>query len=212
MSRTVAPVKGGDLLMTNPIDAIKVAEITSKIVHLLNPLGSEDRQKIISAVLTVLGESSTAGANLAGGAGSAGGANPPGGPGQHLDGLSARGATWMRQNQITADQIQEVFEVGSSGVTVITGNIPGNGKKTKTLNAYVLQGVCRYLASGDPSFDDKAARGLCETLGCFDGANHAATMNAKGSLFTGSKKTGWKLTAPGLKQGAALVKQLVAGE
>jgi hypothetical protein len=36
-------------------------------------------------------------------------------------------------------------------------------------------------------------------------------MSAKGNLFTGSKDKGWKLTAPGLKRGAELVKVIAQG-
>jgi hypothetical protein len=63
------------------------------------------------------------------------------------------------------------------------------------------------LTTGDATFDDKAARQLCDDLGCYDSANHSVFMGDKGNLLTGSKKLGWKLTAPGLKHGANLIKQ-----
>jgi hypothetical protein len=93
-------------------------------------------------------------------------------------------------------------------MAVIAADIPGKGKKGKTLNAYVLVGVSKFLSTGDPKFDDKSARALCEGSGCYDSANHAQTLKAKGNWFTGTKEKGWSLTAPGLRQGAMIVKEL----
>src|SRR5258708_5437592 len=46
--------------------APKIAEIAKKIVALLEPLNSEDRQRAITASLVMLGEASTAGAPVGG--------------------------------------------------------------------------------------------------------------------------------------------------
>lgn len=72
----------------------------------------------------------------------------------------------------------------------------------------MLVGIAKLLSSGDPSFDDKSARALCETSGCYDSANHAASLRDKGNEFTGTKDKGWTLTTPGLKRGAILIKEL----
>lgn len=114
----------------------------------------------------------------------------------------------MKQNGLSTAQIERVFDVNAQGVTVIAAKVPGSSAKEQTHNAYVLQGISRLLASGDSNFDDASARKLCEDLGCYNKANHASYMSDKGNVLTGSKSTGWKLTAPGLTQGAALVKEL----
>ncbi len=184
--------------------APKIAEIAGKIFHLLEPLNSETRHNIIRASLTLLGETSTHGA--AGGA--ALGATVGSAPDPTLIGLSPKGATWIKHSGLTLAQVERVFDISNQGVTVIASEVPGKSDKEKTHNAYVLQGVSRLLASGDPTFEDKDARKLCEDSGCYNKANHAVYMSAKGNVLTGSKKSGWRLTAPGLKHGADLVKQL----
>ena len=68
------------------------------------------------------------------------------------------------------------------------------------------------VATGDSAFDDKSARALCKGSGCYSDANHSVYIKAKGNKLTGSKDSGWKLTAPGLKFGAELVKQIIGGE
>jgi len=115
---------------------------------------------------------------------------------------------WMKQNGITAEQLQHVFHFSGAGVEIIAPDFPGKNKKQKTYNAYVVEGIAQLLATGEPHFTDKVARALCERAGCFDSANHATHMNNKGNEFAGSKDKGWTLTAPGLKKGAALVKEL----
>jgi hypothetical protein len=75
-----------------------------------------------------------------------------------------------------------------------------------------MAGIAKLLEAGDSSFDDKAARELCKSAGCFDNTNHSKYLGDKGNEFAGSKDKGWVLTAPGLKRGAALVKKISKGE
>jgi hypothetical protein len=187
-----------------PTQAPKVAEIASKVFALLEPLVSEDRQKVVAATLTLLGEASASSAPVV----------PPSGAPQlgllqqGASGLNAKAGIWAKQNGIGKAELEQVFDIETTGVTVIASSAPGKNDKEKTLNAYVLEGVKCLLASGEPSFEDKSARKLCEDLGCLNGSNHAQYLSGKGNLFTGSKSTGWKLTAPGLKHAGALIKEL----
>jgi hypothetical protein len=183
----------------------KIAELVGKTVTLLEPLESDERQKVIKAVLTILGE----GSSSSSGNGS-GGAHNSGEAGQGLSGTSPRSKTWMQQNGLTADQIEQVFDLTTG--EVIASEVPGKSDKEKTYNAYVLLGIGRLLASGDASFDDKSARKLCESLGCFIRANHSRYMSEKPNVLIGTKEKGWKVTAPGLVRGADVVKELTKGK
>jgi hypothetical protein len=181
----------------------KPAEITSEIVDLLTPLSSDDRQRVFRAALVLLGETPSATGNSATTAEL--NSNPDLGTG-----LPQKAQIWMKQNGITEQQLQQVFHLDGGSAEVIAADIPGKNKKEKTLNAYVLIGLSRLLSSGDAAFDDKSARALCISSGCYDASNHAATMKGKGNAFTGTKDGGWTLTAPGLKHSAELVKSLSA--
>jgi hypothetical protein len=185
-----------------------IADIASKMFHLLDPLTSEDRQRAMNGALAMLGEapgqSAPTPVAVSGVAAAA--------PGPNVIGLSPKGGAWMKQNGLTLDQVERVFDISNQGVDLMAAEAPGRNRKEQTRNTYVLVGLSRMLASGDANFADKDARKACEDLGCYDPANHAAYMNDRGNLLTGSKSTGWKLTSPGLKFGADLVKELTKKE
>jgi len=177
----------------------KVTDVAAKIVNLLTPLSSEERQRVIRAALTLVGEEQSVQYSKAdveenrGGGGTAV--------------LPSRARVWAKKNEITMDDLQQVFHIEDGKAEVIASEIPGKGDKGKTHNAYILEGVSRFLSSDDSSFDDKSARALCRNLGVYNAANHASYMKEKGNRLAGSKD-GWKLTAPGLAHGAALVKEM----
>jgi hypothetical protein len=185
---------------------IKPAEVTSQVVDLLSPLESEDRQRVVRAAMMLLGESPMVENK------GTGGADPTGVGGEGGSTIPQKALIWMKQNAVTMEQLQQAFHIDGGDAVVIAAEIPGANKKEKTLNAYVLAGISRLLSAGEPAFDDKSARALCVSSGCFDTSNHAATMKDKGNAFTGSKASGWTLTAPGLKQGADLVKGIGASK
>jgi hypothetical protein len=183
----------------------KAAEIVAEIVDLLTPVESAERLRIIQASLTLLGESGAVGSrpSVGNGAGD--------GDGGELLGLPVRARSWMKQHLVSMDELQQVFHLENGAADVIAGDIPGKNKKEKTLNAYILTGLGRLLSTGTAAFDDKSARSLCVSSGCYDESNHSATIKDKGSEFTGNKDGGWTLTAPGLKRAAALVKEVAKG-
>lgn len=194
-----------------PLSAAKIAEIASKVVGMLDSASSSDRQKVIQAVLTMLGESSEYKPP-------APDFRQPGSPGKppsgspDQGGLPIRAKTWIQQNQLTMEQVDQVFHITKDGVAIVAAEAPGKKGPQRTINTYVLQGLSRLLASGEPTFSDKDARSACEQLGCYDRPNHTKSMKSKGNLFSGTKKTSWTLTGPGLKHGAQLVKTLSTEE
>lgn len=179
-----------------------VIQVVGSVVEQLTPLSSEERLRVIQAVLALLGE------------------KPATPLSQHLgdpkavreaaevSGFPPRVGTWMRQNQILPEQLENVFHKSEDGFDLIASEIPGKTNREKVRNAYVLLGLARFLYSGEGKFDDKPARALCERYGFFDSTNHMKYM--KGSEFAGTKDKGWTLTAPGLKRGAALIKEIGA--
>lgn len=177
----------------------KSSDIVGKIVDLLTPLSSEERGRVISASLTLLGESTTSDTSNKGDEGA-------------VNNATGKAKTWQKQNSITTNQLGHVFHDDNGKIDVIVGEMPGKDKKEKTLNAYLLVGTAQLLISGDAKFTDKEARALCSSSGCYDGANHAKTLKGKGNWFTGSKEKGWILTAPGLKHAATLIKTIAPDE
>jgi hypothetical protein len=180
----------------------KITDVMSKVVGLLTPLDSNERHRVVQAAFTLLGESQP---DVSGSRGSKDSDGK-----EDFQGFPPRAITWMRQQGLSSAQLQQIFHIQGGQAEVIASEIRGKGQKGKTINAYVLQGLRGLLSSGEPTFDDKAARQLCKHLGCFNNANHAVYMKGKGNMWIGSKDTGWRLTTPGLKQGADLVKEMTA--
>jgi hypothetical protein len=185
----------------------KITDITTKVVKLLTGLDSEGRQKVIRASLTLLGETAVDLGERGGGHRENGGD-----AGKGVPGLSVKASAWIKQNGLTTAELEQVFDIDGGNVSMIAGSVPGKSGKDQTIAVYVLRGVTQLLATGDPTFDDKSARKLCEDLGCYDSANHAVHMRAIGNNLAGSKDKGWKLTAPGMKKGANLIKEMTKGE
>jgi hypothetical protein len=170
-------------------------EILSQMIELLTPLNSDDRQRLVGATLTFLGE------------------NPIASKKAGIDEVAVEESTlppranaWRKQNGLSAEQLNQIFHIAGDKVDILS--IPGASNREMTINAYVFAGLGKYLASGDPKFDDRFAREVCSNAGCYDATNHAAYLKARGNLFTGDKNGGWTLTSPGLKHAADLVKAL----
>jgi hypothetical protein len=181
----------------------KTTEIVSEVVELLTPVESTERLRIIQASLTLLGETLPTGSVRSVDSGQAATEDD----GAEISTLPVRARTWMRQYGVSLEEIQQIFHLESGNAEVIAGEIPGKNKKEKTYSAYVLTGLAKLLSTGVPTFDDKSARALCVSSGCYDLSNHSVTIKDRGNEFTGTKDA-WSLTAPGLKRAATLVKEM----
>jgi hypothetical protein len=188
---------------TNMTSTKDIAAVTTVLIETLEPLTPDERRRAISASLTLLGDSAAPSTDTRS---------------QQEDDVSGgnsllpgKAKNWQKQNGLTDTQLEQVFHFDNGKVSVIAAVIPGNNKKTRTINAYILTGITRFLETGDSRFDDQAARDLCISSGCYDGTNHAYNLKGKENNFTGSKSQGWTLTSPGLRRGAELVKEIATG-
>lgn len=188
--------------MTNDSnDAMKAAKrlmsAVENIVGILGPLQSDERHRAIQGALVILRENTSTSADL------------DRGPDEESVAGAAPAATrWMKQHGVSQVQLASVFDISEGSATVIAAQLSGKNNSEKTIKVYVLMGLAALLASGEPTFTDKAARDLCEELGVYDRTNHSKYLKEKNSYLLGDKDKGWKLTQPGLKYAAALVKEL----
>lgn len=181
------------------MSAAQNTAIVAKIVELLEPLASDERQRVVTASMTLLGESNmpvnqpAAAASLDADAG--------------MQKMPSKVQAWMKKHSIGLEQLNHVYHIEGEETDFIA-SMPGKNKKDKTYNAYVLTGLGRFIITGNTQFDDKSARALCEKCACYDNANHATHMSNRGNEFTGSKEKGWSLTEPGLRRAAELVVEI----
>lgn len=179
----------------------KVTDILSKIVDLLEPLDGQDRQRIVQAAFVLLGEGVL-------------------NDGERIPDIATnmtdesesnifpkQAQRWLKQNNISNADLNEMFQIDGQDVEVI-GDIPGAAQKEQTISAYILAGAVTLLSNGSTEFDDDLAREMCKECGCYSISNHSAYLKTKGNLISGSKEKGWKLTAPGMKRAAELIKKV----
>jgi len=173
----------------------------TKVIEVLTPLDSDQRQRVIQAAFALLGEGSAPQAS----GGDSSKKNDTGDE-EAIEGVSQAAAVWLAKAKITKDQLEQHLHIDGGAVKVIS--LPGNATKKidQVLHTYLMQGVGSFLATGEPSFSDKDARDLCGHFGCYDATNHAKYIKEFGNRITGSKNAGWKLTAPGLTAAAELLK------
>ena len=178
----------------------------AKVLAVLEPLAPDARDRVILWASEKLGVSRqarpTAGSNQPVSAADVELADPL----MH-GALPARALLWMKQNDVSADQLENAFHLAGGEAALILADIPGKSTRDKTLNVYVLAGVSQLLVSGEPTFTDKYAREMCAAAGCLDTTNHTKYLAAKGNEFSGSKDRGWMLTAPGMKRAAVIIKE-----
>lgn len=182
-----------------------LSEAVTKVVEVLSELNSDERARVVKASLTLLGDEFTAHSDSPKAIGAP--RSEPRGGGDEEVGVHAIAQMWMRKNSISIEHLEHYFHFDQGRCVPIA--LPGNAtsKREQTANAYLTQGLASYLISGDASFSDADARNFCEQSGCYDKANHAVAVKNLGNRVTGSKASGFKLTAPGLNFIADLVKQ-----
>lgn len=185
--------------MSKPSDAL------AQIIDTLTPLETEVRQRTLAAAQAYFAPAQPALQSA-----------PPShsAPQQQTievnSAISAKAEIWMKQNNVSDEDLERVFHTSKDDAEFIASSVPGKSKKDQTFNAYILLGISKLISTGNPFFEDKEARELCVKQGCYDSANHATYFKDKSNELAGTKEKGWTVTAPGLKSGALLVKELAS--
>jgi hypothetical protein len=189
-----------------PAEVKATPETLTAIIKLLEPLSSAQRQRTVAAAMMFLGEAALQKPKQEA---SGGGSSRDSKEGESEGDYSAHITKWMKQNEVSAEELDQVFHFNGDGTYDLL-HAPGNSKKEQTVNTYILTGLGKYLAVNDRSFEDATARSFCDKIGCFDKSNHAAHIKNQPE-FTGDKSKGYSITNPGIKRGAALVKEVAGG-
>lgn len=179
-----------------------LTEVVTELYGVLEPLEPSDREKALRAALVLLGQSILP---------------PQGGGGRPAaDGpvdsspaeLGPAAARWLTQNQVGRDSLDNLFHIDSGEVVPIFSAVPGASRREQTANCYLLAGIIKLLATDEAVIDDREAVELCQQVGAYDRNNHTSNRSSLGSRVTGNRATGFKLTVPGLREAARLVKSM----
>lgn len=124
------------------------------------------------------------------------------------DGISPSGLKWMRRNGLAVDDLSPIFSIGGEEIDLVLRKVPGESKSKRMRSVFLLKGLAAYLASGAPRFSHADVKETCLHYDAFDATNFAQNFKGLASEVSGSKETGYTLTARGLTSAADIVKQL----
>jgi hypothetical protein len=127
-----------------------------------------------------------------------------------LSGVSPVAQKWIRRNGLTAAQLSKVFSLGLDQIEVVARSVPGSGKKNRMRNVLLLSGAAAYLGTGAARTDDATLRESLAHYNAYDGANFARDIKGLAPEVSGSKESGYTLTARGLAAAADLIKEMTA--
>lgn len=184
----------------------KVTEATTSVYDVLELLTPEERQRVVRAALTLLGDSFERSNDPEPTPSLKDPAGKSDDDGDDLSVLAPDARAWVRKMGLTLSSLEHYFHFDQGRAQPIA--LPGNAtsKREQTINAYLAQGLAAYLSSGDSRFTDEQGRELCKQFGCYDSPNHTKAIKGLENRITGSKANGWKLTTPGLSAAANLIK------
>jgi hypothetical protein len=183
----------------------KVAAASQKLVAILSSLSTtEGRQKALASAMAIFGEALPPVKTSN---------EPDKKMGQHdsqlaMDGICLKAVGWMNKNQITQEQLEHVFSIDADAIEIIASKMPAKERTVQVVQAYILCGIAAFLKTGDLGFLDEDARKFCEKAGCYKKDNHSKSFKIFGNSISGSKNTGWRITNPGLVEGAKVIKLL----
>lgn len=124
------------------------------------------------------------------------------------DGISPAGRKWMRRNGLTIDDLSPIFSIGGEEIDIVLKKVPGDKKSKRMRSVFLLKGLASYLASGAARFTHTDVKETCLHYDAFDAANFAQIFRGLAAEVSGSKETGYTLTARGMTGAAEMVKQL----
>jgi hypothetical protein len=129
--------------------------------------------------------------------------------GDELEGISPVAKKWMKRSSLSADQLSRLFSLGVDEIDLVAKKMPGDTKRAKMRNVVLLKGIAAYLGTGAARVTDEQLREACLHYGAFDNTNFARDLKGMASVVSGSKATGYTLTARGHAEATELVKQML---
>ena len=129
----------------------------------------------------------------------------------HADmaGISPVAQKWMRRSDLTVEQLGALFTLGVDEIDLVAKCVPGNSKNARTRSVALLKGMAAYLSSGAPRITNEQIKEACLHYDAYDSPNHAKYLKRMSAELSGSKSSGFILTARGLTAGTELIKEML---
>ena len=136
-----------------------------------------------------------------------------GGAGEDIEAkdIHVKTRKFMEQNQISFDQLNEVFYKDEEGaIQPLYEDLKSTKIAESQIRIALLQALRYAIAHGDLSFVRDEVRAECQTRKCYDGPNFASNFKNRTSFFESLDKDTLRvrLAEPGRKELAVVIKSL----
>lgn len=128
------------------------------------------------------------------------------------EGISPVAERWMSRNGLAAAQLGSIFSLGGDEIDLVADSVPGKSKRQKMLNVIRLKGVAAYLGTGAARVSYEQIKEACMHYDAYDRPNFAKHLKEFAAEVSGTKESGYTLTARGLSAGTKLLKQKIETE
>jgi hypothetical protein len=126
-----------------------------------------------------------------------------------LEGISPVAKKWLTRNGFEPNGLSAVFSLGGDEIDLIAKAVPGKSKRERMRSVFLLKGVAAYLGSGAARFTHEQIKEAGLAYDAFDATNFAVHFKSFSSDVTGTKETGYTLTARGLAAATEMLRGLI---
>lgn len=125
------------------------------------------------------------------------------------EGINPIAQKWMRRNGLTVSALSPFFSIGLDEIDLVARTVPGKQTKEKMRSVLLLKGVAAYLSSGAARVPDEELREACIHYAAYDKSNFASHLRSFGSEASGTRESGYSLTALGLTSATDMIKAMI---
>lgn len=129
-----------------------------------------------------------------------------------LEGVSPVAIKWMKRSGLEASKLSAIFSIGGDEIDLVVKKVPGNSNRARAHSVFLLKGIAAYLAGGAARFTHEQVKETCLHYDAYDSANFAKYIKEFGAEVSGSKETGYTLTARGLAAATQVIQELTGAK
>ncbi len=131
---------------------------------------------------------------------------------EEYEGISPVALKWMRRSGLTSSELSALFSLGVDEIDLVAKKVPGENKKDRMHSVLLLKGIAAYLSSGVARVTHEQLKEACLHYDAYDLANFASYLKSFAAEASGTKGSGYTLTARGLTNATEIIKTLVSAK
>lgn len=129
-----------------------------------------------------------------------------------FEGISPVGKKWITRSGIKPSKLMSIFSLGIDEIDLVSKSVPGGKKAQRMRNVFLLKGIAAYLGTGSAKFTHEQIKETCLHYDAWDSPNFANIYKTMSPDVSGTKETGYTLTAKGISEATNLIKSITGLE